>query len=556
MAGLLLEHRKMAYADLGHVAILGLGVTGKACLNYLKPLVGSRVRKLTVVENDEQPIDGEFDLCIASPGISQFSNMYNAAKAASSEIISEVEFAWRESAANSKWVAITGTNGKTTTTALVAHIMRECGYNVRCVGNIGDACITAVGEASDELRSEASQPSLRSSEASPMNTETAQVAEELRSEAAQSSLRLSEASLMSVGAKGGEVFCSNSPDFGKSTTGAFASCGTALKTTPPFAPTTYYVAEVSSYQLASTFAFAPDVAVVLNITPDHLAWHRSHENYAEAKWKVLANLANVADGIAVLNATDDEVRAKIRQLRADSTRGFDYIPLGTAKGINFDMRQACGSRNAAFVLPDGTMCVALRGEEYALCNIADLQLSGAHNVENALAAASAAIAAGANAECVAGALTSFAPLPHRIEPVGTVRGVRFYNDSKATNTDATLKAVAAFLPEKPIMLLGGRDKGTDLSDLVESCAAHAKAVINYGESAERFAEAFANIDSIDVHRAVGMADAFNMALDIADAGDIVLLSPACASFDEFTCFEERGDSFKDLVERARSVCGE
>lgn len=488
----MLEGRKAAPADLGRVLVLGLGVTGRACVEYLKPLVGSRVRELSVVENEDQPIDGRFDLCIASPGISEFSDMYQAAKAASVEIIGEVEFAWRESALGSKWIAVTGTNGKTTTTALVAHILGDCEFDVRCVGNIGDACITAVGRD----------------------------------------------------ISAGEFSCSDMP-----------ATLNAPKDPDGFEDLVYVV-ETSSYQLASTSLFAPDVAVVLNITSDHLAWHRSHENYAAAKWKVIANLGSAPDGVAVLNATDDEVRCKVRQLKQDPAREFDYVPLGTSAGMKGDMRDACGSLNAAFVGDDDKLHVAFRGEDHALCAVSDLLLSGAHNVENALAAASAVIAAGARPDRVTESLKSFAPLPHRIEPVGTVAGVRFYNDSKATNTDAALKAITAFLPSKPIVLLGGRDKGTDLADLVAACEQSAKAVINYGESVERFMQAFADARDIGVHRAAGMADAFDLALSIAQPGDIVLLSPACASFDEFSCFEERGDVFKGMVESARAKHGE
>ncbi len=475
----MLAGRKMAPARLGRVLVLGAGVTGQACIGYLEPLVGGRVEALTVVEGDAQPISGRFDLCIASPGISQFSDLYRAAQEASAEVVSEVEFAWRESAASSVWVAITGTNGKTTTTALTAHILGECGFAVRCVGNIGDACITAVG--ADAALADAERP-----------------------------------------APGALV----------------------------------YVVEASSYQLASTSRFAPDAAVVLNITPDHLAWHRSHENYADAKWKVLANLAAAPQGVAVLNAADDEVRAKVRQIKGDAARGFDCIPLGTAQGIGSDMRQVCGSESAAFLAQDGTLRVALRGAEHALGMASQLQLAGGHNIENALAAAAAALAVGAEPACVARALTTFAPLPHRIEPAGTVAGVRFYNDSKATNTDATLKAITAFAPEEPIVLLGGHDKGTDLADLVAACEHSARAVVCYGAAADRFMDAFAGARDVEVHRVRGMASAFDLACELARPGDIVLLSPACASFDEFSCFEERGDAFKEMVERARSLRGE
>ncbi len=250
--------RKRAPESLGRVLVLGLGKSGRAVAEYCLDMLGGRVEALAVAAGaanpdaeawaagarergavvlfDHEAIEGAYDVCIASPGISQFSDFYASAQAACGEVISEVEFAWRESAASSKWVAVTGTNGKTTTTALTCHLLRQAGYAAAAVGNIGDTCIQAV-------------------------------------------------------AAGG---------------------------------TDVYVAEVSSYQLASTRHFAPNVAVVLNITPDHLAWHRSHENYAEAKWKVLANLDTVPGAAAVLVTADEAVRAFVRRARAAGGNGGDH----------------------------------------------------------------------------------------------------------------------------------------------------------------------------------------------------------------------------------------
>jgi UDP-N-acetylmuramoylalanine--D-glutamate ligase len=279
-----------------------------------------------------------------------------------------------------------------------------------------------------------------------------------------------------------------------------------------------------------------------------LHWHQSHENYAQAKWKVLANLACTPGAVAVLNATDDEVRAKVREIKAvvGAQRGYDYVPIGTAKGTQFDMRQACGAKNAAFVNEQGALEVNVGAAHAELCRVADMQLKGAHNVENALAAASCAVALGAPAAQVALALAAFGALEHRIEPCGTVAGVDYYNDSKATNTDATLKAIAAFDPARPIILLGGRDKGTDLAPLVAACEEHARAVVLFGEAHARFAQAFEGA-SLEVLHAQNMREALETARAFAQAGDIVVLSPACASFDEFSCFEQRGDVFKRLV---------
>lgn len=469
--------RKLAPVSLGRVLVLGLGKSGKAVADYCLERLGGRVTSLAVAAGapsaaaetwaeearargavvlfEHEAIEGTYDLCIASPGISEFSDFYRSAAEAAAEVISEVEFAWRESSSDARWVAITGTNGKTTTTALTCHLLRAAGFDAVSVGNIGDTCIQAV-----------------------------------------------------------------------------AADAAAV-----------YVAEVSSYQLASTRDFAPDVAVVLNITPDHLAWHQSHENYAAAKWKVLAHAD--ASTTAVLNACDDAVRERLRALRAQGAP-FAIVPIGTAAGVGGDMRAACGADAAAFRGPGGKLVVARAGEVSELVYVDNLQIKGEHNQVNALAAASVALALGATATAVAEGLLSFAPLEHRIEPAGTVAGVACYNDSKATNVDATLVALTAFLPVRPIVLLGGRDKGTELAPLVAACEQYTRAVVCFGEARERFAAAFAG-SSVPVMEADNMEAALDAALATAVSGDVVVLSPACASFDEFSCFEERGDVFKALV---------
>ena len=441
--------KKHAPKFLGRVLILGLGKSGTAAAEYCLDVLGSRVEVLAVAAGapgeaalawaegarergavvlfDHEAIEGTYDLCIASD-------------------------------ASSKWVAITGTNGKTTTTALTCHLLREAGANAAAVGNIGETCIDAVAAGNTDV----------------------------------------------------------------------------------------YVAETSSYQLASTRLFAPDVAVVLNITPDHLSWHGSLEAYAAAKWKVLANLG-ASGGVAVLDACDDAVRAKIRELRARGGVPFRYIPIGGAAGLGADMRATCGADAAAFRGAGGQLVVAWDGHVSDLVFVDDLQIKGGHNQQNALAAAACALVLGATDTAVGEGLLTFRPLEHRIEPAGLVDGVACYNDSKATNVDATLVALTAFLPTRPIVLLGGRDKGTDLAPLVAACEENARAVVCFGEARERFLAAFADSAVSPVLSAGTMEEALDAALSIAEDGDVVVLSPACASFDEFSCFEERGDVFKRLV---------
>ncbi len=484
----LLPGRKHAPKRLGRVLVLGLGKSGRAVVDYCAPLVGGRVESLVVVGGARTPeaeafaaareadgvrfvfdceeVAGSFDLCAASPGIPATSAFYRSAEAASAEVVSEIEFAWRESRADARWVAVTGTNGKTTTTSLAARLLREAGASAVAVGNIGDVALSAV--ARDEAG--------------------------------------------------------------------------------------VYVAETSSYQLASTRLFAPDAAVILNVTPDHLAWHGGFEAYRDAKLKALANLAQVPGAVAVLDATDDVVRAEARRLRALSRaeRGFAYVPIGTAAGLRESMIERCGSDNAAFLDGD-VLRVDLDGRTHRLARVGELAIKGDHNVADALAAASAAIALGTPDSAVVRGLRAFPPLPHRIEPCGRAGGVSFFNDSKATNVEATVRAFTAFEPGRAVVMLGGRDKGTDLAPLVDAARANAKAAVCFGEAGPRLAAAL-EAGGVPVARATCLADAFEAACALARPGDAVLLSPACASFDEFSCFEERGSAFRALAAaRAREA---
>lgn len=474
------EQKKHAPLNLGDVLVLGLGKSGRAVCDYCVNLLGTRVASLTIAAGaknddalvyaqayvdrgarvyfDSTDVEGAYDVCIASPGISEFSEFYQNAAAHSTEVISEVEFAWRESAKDSRWIAITGTNGKTTTTALITHLLNVAGVDARAVGNIGNTCIDEVAKHD-------------------------------------------------------------------------TSC---------------YVAEVSSYQLASTRYFKPSVAVLLNITPDHISWHKTFEAYAQAKQKIYANCGS-GDAV-VLDATNDVVRSMVREIKAaqHEKRTFAYLPMGTQQGLRSSMIEACGSENAVYLDGD-VLTVEYEGVCHRLIPASELQIKGEHNASNALAAASAVIALGVcSDEVLCEGLRSFEPIEHRIEPCGSVAGVRCYNDSKATNVDATLKALAAFGDEKPLVLLGGHDKGTDLSELVAVSEKHVKAVVCFGAAGQRFFDAF-EPSSVPTYRADHLEDALDCALDHAQSGDIVILSPACASFDEFSGFPERGRVFKSLV---------
>lgn len=449
---------------LGDTLVLGMGRSGVAAARYLATLVSAgQATSVTMVDSSDttalreaaselsahgvnvllgcERVEGRFGLCVASPGIPPHAELMVWAKCAAEKVVSEIEFAFTQS--DHTWVAITGTNGKTTTTALVVHLLRAAGMPARAVGNIGSPTITAVAEtpAADVL-----------------------------------------------------------------------------------------VAEVSSFQLALTETFQPRVAVLLNITPDHVNWHGSLEAYAADKVKVFANLGQ--GDVAVIDCDDlgsapyaDEVAA----------RGVDVVRV---------------SRNQVYPggasVFDGWLTLETRGGAIKLARTSDLLIRGDHNISNALAAAAAVHSLGVSPSSITEGLRTFEPIEHRLEPVGTYGGVRWFNDSKATNPDAVFKALSAFGDEPLIVLLGGRNKGNDFRPLAEDAAARAKAAVLFGEAAGEFEVAFEGLD-IATYRADGLESAVRIAAEIAVPGDSIVLSPACASFDEFSDYEARGRAFKQWV---------
>lgn len=455
--------------ELGDVLVLGMGMTGVYVARYLAARLGGRVSSVTLyggrsaAESPEveelrsqgvhvvlgsEEVQGHYDLCIASPGISEISAFFCSARACSREIIAEPEFAWRESPED--WVAITGTNGKTTTTTLVSALLHEGGCDATSVGNIGYLATKAVSER-----------------------------------------------------ERGE----------------------------------WFVAELSSFQLACTQRLHPHVAVLLNITPDHISWHGSLARYAAAKERIFQNLT--LDDLAVVANGDQWCREIITHLHARHLRVC-------VVDLTADPQTPC----AAFPR-DGRLIVRLDGVEHDLASIARLNIKGTHNVENALAASVVALELGVAPATIRSCLHRFQPLEHRIEPCGELNGVSFVNDSKATNTDAVEKALSAFAPHSVVLLVGGHDKGTDLSELAHCIAADCAVVVCYGEAGPRLVQAIASVATEgkrpDIEIAPHMADALDVAILRAHPGQTILLSPACSSFDEFSGFEERGRVFKQLV---------
>ena len=385
------------------------------------------------------------DIVVVSPGVPSDAPFVVEAAQRGVKVIGELELAYRASVGT--WLAVTGTNGKTTTTALLGAIVKAIGKPTLVAGNIGVA--------------------------------------------------------LSSGITG-------------------------------LSPDTYVVAEVSSFQLDTIELFRPKVAVLLNITEDHLDRYSSSAAYAEAKRRIFENQDH--DDFAVVNVDDPGAAAAARGLRAS------VIPVSTVREVE----------NGVFVR-SGEVVSRVGGSERTVVRASEIGIPGPHNLANAVAAVAAAAAVGALPEAAADVLRSFTPLPHRLEPVADIGGVTYVNDSKATNVDSVSYALRSF--DRPLVLIaGGKDKGADFGVLVDLLRERARAVVLLGEAADLMQEAFKELPN--VRRAGSLHEAIRTASELAEAGDVVLLSPACASFDMFKDFEERGACFRHEVgllasERAR-----
>jgi len=280
----------------------------------------------------------------------------------------------------------------------------------------------------------------------------------------------------------------------------------------------WFVVEASSFRLGRTHGWAPRVATWLNLAPDHLDVHATHEDYEAAKARIWASQG--AGDVAVGNADDPVVARRLREAPA---RQVSWSASGGA---------------ADYHVADGV----LRAPDGDLLAVADLPRGLRHDVDNALAAAATAEAAGCPRGAVVAVLRRFGPLPYRVAPVRTVDGVTYYDDSKATVPHATLAAVRGF--DHVVLIAGGRNKGLDLSTLAEG-ADHVRAVVAIGDAAPEVAAAFEGLRPVEV--ATSMVDAVAAAARLAEPGDVVLLSPACASFDWYPNYAARGDDFAAAV---------
>jgi UDP-N-acetylmuramoylalanine--D-glutamate ligase len=375
------------------------------------------------------------DLIVPSPGVPADSPLLLAARANGVTIWSEIELAYRF--LQGTLIGITGSNGKTTTTSLVEHILKTAKLPTILAGNIGTPLISCVEGMSK---------------------------------------------------------------------------------------TTVTVVELSSFQLELIDKFRPNISVFLNLTPDHLDRHGSMESYAAAKARIFEN--QTENDTAVINADDPA-----------------SVPYAPARPPVYWFSRKQRLAQGAYV--SGEQIVFRNdGKEEAVLARREVPLPGEHNLENVLAAVAATRLAGADAAAVAKGVKSFAGVEHRLEFVSEIGGVRYYNDSKATNVDATLKALDAF-PGRILIILGGKDKGSDYTVLQKPLREKALLALLIGAAAEKIDKQIAG--SVAIEHSGSLERAVETASHAARPGDVVLLAPACASFDQFQNYEHRGRVFKDLV---------
>ncbi|HYL15508.1 MAG TPA: UDP-N-acetylmuramoyl-L-alanine--D-glutamate ligase [Terriglobales bacterium] len=439
------------------VLVVGLGKSGVASALFLK----ERGARVTVSDTktedelrDEIPVlldhgisvetggHGERtfrgqDLIVVSPGVPVDAAPLIQARALSEPVIGEIELASQY--LPGPIVAITGSNGKTTTTALAGEIIAGGGYPVVVGGNIGTPAISLVPRAK---------------------------------------------------------------------------------------PDVMVVLEVSSFQLETIWTFHPKVAVVLNVTPDHLDRHRTFEVYVQAKARIFEN--QTADDFAVLNADDSTCVEMAKQTKAQ------VFWFSRKKEVS----QGAHVRQGRIFFRDN------RGQREVML-VSEIPLKGSHNVENVLAGVCVGVLMGCQVEQIGKAVRQFKAVEHRLEYVATIRGVDYYNDSKATNVDATIKALESF-PANIHIILGGKDKGSDYRVLNDLLRHRVKRVYTIGAAAAKIESHIEGAAEI-VH-AETLEAAVKRASASASAGDIVLLAPACASFDQFQNYEHRGRVFKEAVQ--------
>ena len=379
----------------------------------------------------------DYDMLVVSPGVPTDKDFIKEAAADGAEVIGELELAYRYG--KGRYVAITGTNGKTTTTTLVGEIFKAAGIKTEVVGNIGVAVMTKAMDATDD---------------------------------------------------------------------------------------TWLVTECSSFQLDTTKTFKPVVSALLNITPDHLDRHKTMENYAAAKAKIFANQDETQ--YFVYNDDDELCKAEAKKCKAT------LVPFSRKRQLDF----------GAFV-KDGNIVIRNRKVDYVICAVDKLKIPGLHNLENALAAAAIAFFSGIDMDTISRTIASFSGVAHRIEDCGTVDGVKYINDSKGTNPDAAIKAVISF--KNIILIAGGYDKGASYDEFIAAFDGRVKELVLMGVTAQKIKAAAEAAGFTHIHMVADMKEAVEKSHALAKPGDVVLLSPACASWDMYKKFEDRGDDFRNRV---------
>lgn len=395
---------------------------------------------------------GDVGAAVLSPGVPLNGALVRRVQGANIPVYSEIEIAYR--LCRAPMVAVTGTKGKSTTTSLIGHLIRESGKHVHVGGNIGDPLIREVLDAQ---------------------------------------------------------------------------------------PQDWVVAEVSSFQLESIRSFHPRVSVILNISADHLDRYHSMDEYAEAKYRIFANqsesdyfVGNLDDErLAALHWHTGEGRVRARQL---------WFTLGERH-----------EHATMYLRGDAIVYAPISGDPrpVEILRTRDIPLAGRHNVQNVMAACLAAIAAGADPQGLRAAVASFSGMAHRLQPVAELAGVLYVDDSKATNPGSVIAAIEAY--DRPIVLIaGGKSKNTDFTELGRVIDERVKALLLIGEAADEIA---AHVHRAPIERPATMPDAVHRAQALSAGGDVVLLSPACASFDMFQSAEDRGRRFIAAVESLKETAG-
>ncbi|QEK11951.1 UDP-N-acetylmuramoyl-L-alanine--D-glutamate ligase [Crassaminicella thermophila] len=444
------------------VLVIGLGISGIPTVNTLLSL-GAKVTvndkktqeelKDILKELDTNKVDlilgkhpenmALFDLIILSPGVPTDLMFIQEARKMGVTIMGELELAYR--LCEGKFVAITGTNGKTTTTALTGEIFKNAKKETYIVGNIGIAAISKIQEASADA---------------------------------------------------------------------------------------IMVTEVSSFQLESIIDFKPKIAAILNITPDHLNRHKTMENYIKAKSNIFKNQDK--NNYLVLNV-DNEITYELRSL---------------AKSIVIPFSRKQKLEKGAYVIDDYIVIKEENKKYEIICKVDELKIPGKHNLENALAAVAIAHWSGIDNKTIADTLRNFRGVEHRIEFVAEIEGVDFVNDSKGTNPDAAIRAIEAM--KTPIVLIaGGMDKGSDFNEFLHSFQGKVKYLVLLGETAQKIKKTAQKNGFYEISIVENMEQAVQLAAKVAQVGDTVLLSPACASWDMYPSFEVRGKHFKECVNKLR-----